>query len=429
MSDGTGRGTVRGRDFRLFWFGETVSLLGNGIAVVALPFVAVLTLHASTFVVGLLTSVAYLPWLLLGLPAGAWVDRLPRRPVMLVSDAVSFVAFVSVPVAAWADVLTIPHLLAAAFLCGCASVFFTTAQRAYLPTLLSDAELLSGNARLQGSESTAEVIGPGLAGMLVQAFGAVAGLLANALSFLVSWVSLRAIRITEPPPPPPPEVRRRRLRIEVRDGLRFLFRDRILRTLAIFSAVSNIALTGMSSIEVAFLVRTVGAGEAAVGVVLTLCGLGGVLGVLVSHQASRRWGSARAALFCLGGAAPFTLLFPLTGPGAGLVFFVVGGVGAGAGVVAANIITDTFRQRYCPPDLIGRVSASAAVISFGAIAVGGLLGGALGEWSGVRETMWMMTGLYIGATAALLCSPIRKMRDFPRSHPTLLAVESGKSVA
>ncbi|WP_405201544.1 MFS transporter [[Kitasatospora] papulosa] len=428
MSGTAGHGTVKGRDFRLFWFGETVSLLGNGIAVVALPFVAVLTLHAGTFVVGLLTSVAYLPWLLLGLPAGAWVDRLPRRPVMLVSDAVSFVAFVSVPIAAWAHVLTIPHLLAAAFICGCASVFFTTAQRAYLPTLLSDAELLSGNARLQGSESTAEIIGPGLAGMLVQAFGAVAGLLANALSFLVSWISLRAIQVTEPPPSPPPEVRRRRLRTEVRDGLRFLFRDRILRTLAVFSAVSNIALTGMSSIEVAFLVRTVGAGEAVVGAVLTLCGLGGVLGVLVSHQVSRRYGSARAVVICLCGAAPFTLLFPLTGPGAGLAFFVVGGVGVGAGVVAANIITDTFRQRYCPPDLIGRVSASAAVISFGAIAVGGLLGGVLGELSGVRETMWMMTGMYTLATVALVCSPIRKLRDFPESDGSLRAAEAEKAV-
>ncbi|GAA3768072.1 MFS transporter [Streptomyces phyllanthi] len=417
------QGSVAGREFRLFWFGETTSLLGNGIAVVALPLVAVVTLHADTFVIGLLTSVAYLPWLVLGLPAGAWVDRLPRRPVMLFCDAVSFVAFGSVPVAAWAGVLTIPHLLVAAFIGGCANVFFTTAHRAYLPTLLSDAELLAGNARLQGSESTAEVIGPGLAGLLVQAFGAVAGLLANALSFAVSWLCLRAVRTTEPPPR---AVRRRRLRTEVGDGLRFLFQDPVLRTLAVFSAVSNIALTGMSSIEVAFLVRTVGAGEAVVGAVLTLCGLGGVLGVLLSNRVSQRFGTARAALICQVGAAPFTLLFPLTGPGAGLAFFVVGGVGGGAGVVAASIITDTFRQRYCPPDLIGRISASAAVISFGAIAVGGLLGGALGELSGVRETLWMMSGLQVLSTVILLFSPIRKMRDFPESERAIFAAEAGK---
>ncbi|PRY41654.1 MFS transporter [Umezawaea tangerina] len=428
MSGTTRQGSVTGREFRLFWFGETTSLLGNGIAVVALPLVAVLTLHASTFVVGLLTSVAHLPWLVLGLPAGAWVDRLARRPVMLVADAVSFVAFLSVPIAAWADVLTIPHLLAAAFVCGCASVFFTTAQRAFLPTLLSDKELLAGNARLQGSQSTAEVIGPGLAGMLVQFFGAVAGLAANALSFLVSWLCLRAIRITEPPPPPPPEVRRRRLRTEVGDGLRFLFRDPVLRTLAAYSAVSNIALTAMSSIEVAFLVRTVGTGEAVVGAVLTLCGLGGVLGALLSHRLSRRYGSARAAVGCLLVAAPFTLLFPLTSQGAGLAFFVGGGVGVGAGAVAANIITDTFRQRYCPPDLIGRISASAAVISFGAITVGGLLGGTLGELCGVRETLWMMAGLQVSATAILLRSPIRRMHDFPESAVPLLATKGEHAI-
>ncbi|MCX4237077.1 MFS transporter [Streptomyces ortus] len=429
------QGSVGGREFRLFWFGETTSLLGNGIAVVALPLVAVITLHADTFVVGMLTSVAYLPWLILGLPAGAWVDRLSRRPVMLVSDAVSFVTFASVPAAAWADVLTVPHLLVAAFTGGCANVFFTTAHRAYLPALLRDEELLAGNARLQGSESTAEVIGPGLAGVLVQAFGAVAGLLANALSFVVSWLCLRAIRTTEPPPLPSPALRRRRLRTEVGDGLRFLFRDPVLRTLAVFSAVSNIALTGLSSIEVAFLVRTVGVGEAVLGAVLTLCGLGGVLGVVLSHPVSRRFGTARAALAFQLCAAPFTLLFPLTGPGAGLAFFVVGGVGGGAGVVAASIITDTFRQRYCPPDLIGRISASAAVISFGAIAVGGLLGGALGELFGVRETLWAMSGLQVLSTAILLFSPIRKMRDFPESERAILtagteaAVEAEKAVS
>ncbi|GHE47264.1 MFS transporter [Streptomyces longispororuber] len=418
------RGGVSGRAFRLFWLGETTSLFGNGIAVVALPLVAVLTLHADTLVVGLLTSVAYLPWLLLGLPAGAWVDRLPRRPVMLACNAVSFVAFASVPAAAWAGVLTVPHLLLAAFAGGCANVFFTTAQRAYLPTLLSDEELLAGNARLQGSESTAEVTGPGLAGVLVQAFGAVAGLLANALSFVVSWLCLRAIRTAEPPPP---AVARRRLRAEVGDGLRFLFRDPVLRTLALFSAVSNTALTGMSSIEVAFLVRTVGTGEAVVGAVLTLCGLGGILGVLISPRVSRRLGTARAALLCQVAAAPFTLLFPLTGPGAGLAFFVVGGVGAGAGVVAASILTDTFRQRYCPPELIGRISASAAVISFGAIAVGGLLGGALGSTAGVRETLWMMSGLQVLSTAILLCSPIRRMRDFPES-PRAISADAAEKV-
>ncbi|URN14595.1 MULTISPECIES: MFS transporter [Streptomyces] len=426
MTDGPHRGSVVGRGFRLFWFGETVNLLGNGIAVVVLPLVAVLTLHAGTLVVGLLTSVAYLPWLILGLPAGAWVDRLPRRPVMLVCNAVSFVAFASVPAAAWAGALTIPHLLLTAFVGGCADVFFTTAQRAYVPTLLSDAELLAGNARLQGSESTAEVVGPGLAGLLVQAFGAATGLLANALSFLVSWLCLRTIRTTEPPPP---AVRRRRLRTEVGDGLRFLFRDPVLRTLAVFSAVSNIALTGLSSIEVAFLVRTVGVGEAVAGAVLTLCGLGGILGVLLSNRVSHRFGTARAVLICQVGAAPFTLLFPLTGPGAGLAFFVVGGVGAGAGVVAANVITDTFRQRYCPPDLIGRISASAAVTSFGAIAVGGLLGGVLGEMSGVRETLWTMSGLQVLATGILLFSPIRKMRDFPEGERATSRIGEGKVMA
>ncbi|MEV6133409.1 MFS transporter [Streptomyces violaceusniger] len=401
--------TVAGRDFRLFWFGETASLLGTSIGSVALPLVAVVALGAGPFTVGLLTAVAWLPWLVFGLPAGVWIDRLSRRRMMLVCNGVSFAAFASIPVAAWFGALSTGHLLVAATVGGCANVFFTTAYRAYLPALLAHGELLSGNTWLQGSASTMQVLGPGAAGLLAQSIGAVSGLAADALSFGVSALCLRAIRTVEPRP----EARRRRLRDEVARGLRFITRDPFLRGLVAFSAVSNVALTGMSSIEVVFLVDTLDAGQGAVGLVLAVCGCGGVVGAVLSARIAGRFGTARAALLCQGAAASMALLMPLAGPGAGLLFFAVGGAGLGCGVVASCVITDTFRQQYCPPGLIARVSASSAVVTYGAIPLGGLLGGGLGSALGVRTTLWCMTVLQALSLTILLAGPIRGLRDFP----------------
>jgi MFS family permease len=191
-------GLLGQRDFRLLWTGETTSCLGSSIGGIALSLVALTVLHASVFAVSALTAAAWLPWVLVGLPAGAWVDRWPRRPVMIAADVVSAAAFGSVPVAAWCGVLTTAQLMCAALAGGTASVFFKTAYRAFLPALLTADDLLEGNAKLQGSEQVANVAGPGAAGLIAQPAGAVCGVLADAASFAVSAVCLFRLRVAEP---------------------------------------------------------------------------------------------------------------------------------------------------------------------------------------------------------------------------------------
>ena len=208
-------GLLAQRDFRLLWTGETTSCLGSSIGGVALPLVALSVLHASVLAVSALTAAAWLRWVLIGLPAGAWVDRLLRRPVMIAADVVSVAAFGSVPVAAWCGALTTVQLMFAALAGGTASVFFKTAYRAFLPALLAADDLLEGNARLQGSEQVANVAGPGAAGVIAQAAGAVCGVLADAASFAVSAICLSRIRVAEPPR----VARRRNLRHEIGEGL------------------------------------------------------------------------------------------------------------------------------------------------------------------------------------------------------------------
>lgn len=401
------KGLWGNRDFRLLWSGETTSMLGSMVATTALPLVAVVTLRASTFQVALLTAVAWLPWLVIGLPAGAWVDRLPKRPVMLVCNTVSMAVFGSVPIAAAFGLLSMPYLLAAALLGGITKVFFTLAYRAYLPALVGPDELLEANAKLDGSESASQVAGPGLAGLLAQAFGPVSGILADAVSFGVSVLCVRGIRVREKVVPPV----RTPLRSQIGEGLRFALGDRYLRTLMTFGAVSNLALTGYSSIQIVFLSRTLGASPGLVGLVLALAATGGVLGAALAGRLGARFGTARAFLLCEVFAAPTLFLGPLSGPGWGLAPAVVAVFGVCAGVVASNVLTTTFRQRYCPPELYSRINSSSAIVNYGTIPLAGVLGGVLGETIGVRETLWVASVVLVAALPIL--APFQKLRDFP----------------
>ncbi|HEX3814648.1 MAG TPA: MFS transporter [Mycobacteriales bacterium] len=408
------------RDFRLLWTGETTSKFGSSISGIALSLVAVSTLHASTFVVAVLSAAAWLPWLLIGLPAGAWIDRWPRRPVMIACDLVSLCLFLSIPIAAWLGVLSIVQLLLVAVLVGVATVFFQTAYGAFLPSLLPPEDLQEGNAKLQGSASAVQVVGPGAGGLLAEVFGAVTGLVADAASFLVSAVCLLRIRTREEPAP---VVHRRSLREEIGAGLRFVTRDPYLRVLMAFGATANLALTGYQAIVVVFLVRVVGVGSGAVGLLMAATSLGGVAGALVSSRVARRFGTARAVLLCELCGPPFGLLIPLTGKGFGLIFFAVGGFLVVAGVVASNVIQSGFRQAYVPADLRGRVSTSSAFLNYGAIPIGALLGGTLGTALGVRPTLWLMTGLLALSGLLLLAGPARHRRDYPTEPAAVRVLE------
>jgi MFS family permease len=411
-------GLFRHRDFRLLWIGQTTSKLGSSVTGVALPLVAVATLHTGTFQVALLSAATWLPWLLIGLPAGAWVDRLPRRPVMLACDLAGLLLFLSVPVAAWLDRLTFAHLLAVALGAGTASVFFQTAYQVYLPSLLDRDEVAEGNAKLQATEAAAQVGGPGVAGLITQLAGAVNALLADAASFLFSALFLLAIRARPPRPDRAP--RSRTLRQEVGEGLRFVARDPYLRVLTLFSALSNIGLIGYQSILVVFLVREVGVSPGAVGGLVAATGLGGTLGAASATAAARRFGSARAMLAAEIGAAPFGLLIPLATPGRGLATAVVGGFGVGAGVAVGNVLKGSFRQTYSPHGLLGRVTVSMQLVGYGTIPLGALLGGALGTAFGVRPAMWIIMGGLALTGPILLIGPLRRHRDLPgRPAPRL----------
>ncbi|MFF7856976.1 MFS transporter [Streptomyces sp. NPDC007904] len=401
-------------DFRLLWTGETVSGLGNSITVVALPLIAVEVLDASSTAVGLLAGAVWLPWLLAGLPVGAWVDRMHKRPLMIACDLVAVVALVSIPLAAWLDALTFQHLVVVALTCGTAAVCFSTAYHSYIRIVLDGRDLLEGNATLQGSEAATQVAGPGAAGLLAQAFGAVTALLADAVTFLVSAVCLRRISAVEPDSAP--DEGRVPLRRQIGEGLRFVGQDRYLRPMVTWGAVINMGLMGYQAIQVVFLVRAVGLDPAVVGLLLTSGSTGGIVGALAATRVSRRFGTARGLLLLHIATAPFALLLPMTTAGPGLLLFAMGAFLVGIGVSVANVVVGSFRQTYCPPHMLGRVVATAMVINHSAIPLGSLLGGVLGDAVGYRPAMWIMTGVVACSWLILATSPMRHERDLPQTH-------------
>ncbi|MEU6974982.1 MFS transporter [Streptomyces sp. NPDC046371] len=398
------------RNVRLLLVGETTSKLGTSVTSVLLPLVAVTALDASPFMMGVLTAAPWLPWLLIGLPAGAWVDRLAPRRVMLVCNGVSAAVFVSVPLTWWLGALTLGHVLAAALVSGAASVFFSTAYSAYLPRLVPTDALMGRNAQLQAGDQAARVAGPGLGGVIAHTVGSVPGLLLDAASFVVSTVCLLAIRTEGPGPAPAP---RRPLGREIADGLRFVVGDPWVRAVTAFGAAVNLAMAGFQAVQIVFLVRTVGVGSDTLGWLVSCGGLGGVLGGLVAGRLARRLGTARALLAVQFAAAPFGLLAGLAGPGPRLAFFVLGTGVMFAGVVACNVIVVSFRQAYCPPGMLGRVTATTLFLNFGTIPVGALLGGSLASLVGARATLWVVTAALPAAGLFLVVGPLRGLRDLP----------------
>jgi MFS family permease len=396
--------------FRRLWFGQSISELGSQVTTLALPLAAVLVLRASTFQVGLLTTAGYAAFLLVGLPAGAWVDRLRRRPIMIAADVVRALALASIPIAYALGVLTLGQLYAVTFLTGVASVFFDVAYMSYLPGLVGLDNVVDANGKLQATVSLAQVGGPSVAGVLVGALGAPFAFLADAASFVVSVGSLTAIGYREPTPE---RSGHRTMRAEVAEGIAFVAREPILRMISGCTSTWNLFNSAIYAITVVFLVRQVHLAAATIGLIMSAGAVGGVIGGVSAALLRRRLGSARVIWVSAIVTAPFALLIPLTFPGVGLAFFGVSTFVISFGSVVYNVSQASFRQLLCPPGLLGRMNATVRFIVWGTLPLGGLLGGVLGGWLGNREAIWVCAVGVALAPAWLLASPLRRLRDTP----------------
>ncbi|HUY63474.1 MAG TPA: MFS transporter [Acidimicrobiales bacterium] len=401
----------RGRDFRLLWGGETVSEVGSQVSLLALPLVAVTTLNATVFQVGLLTASQTAAFLLVGLPAGAWVDRLRHRPVMIVADVGRAFAFGSIPAAAAWGSLTMVQLYVVALVCGVLTVFFDVAYQSILPSLVGRDGLVAANARLGGSQEVAHVAGPSLAGWLVQLVGAPYAVAVDAGSFLVSGAAIGAID-TDQAPPARAGPRRGALRREIMEGLRFVLGHRTLRAIAGTTSTANLFGSVVAAVQIVFLVRVVHLHSGEIGLLLAGGSVGGVLGALVASPLARVFGSAKTTIGAIVVSSLGVYLYPLARPGPWVALFSVGFFLEGFGAVVYNVNQVSFRQALCPPELLGRMNATMRFIVWGTMPLGGLLGGVLGGAIGIRPTMWLAAAGATTAVVWLLASPMRSVRDY-----------------
>lgn len=387
------RGLWRQRDFTLLWLGHASSQAGFRVGGIAMALLAVNTLSATAFAMGLLSAAQSLGVLLVGLPAGAWVDRVRRRRLMLAMDLVRAAVLLSVPVAGLAGVLSLPQLVVVALCVGVASVFFDVSQQSYLPTLVGRDRLLDANAKLQLSQSVTTVGGPALGGALVGAVGASNAVLATGLSFLGSAAFLRRIRAAEAMPAGSSHPR---LVSEIAEGVRFVLRDGALRAIAFTTATGNLFMSMILSLMVFFLVRTVGLSPVGTGLVVAAAGVGGVTAALTARWWTLAFGQTRTIWLALLVTQPFGLLLPLARPGWGLALFALGWFALGYGGTLYNVAQVSFRQARCPDRLLGRVQASNRFLAWGSLPIGALLGGALGTWLGARGAITVAAAGLVG---------------------------------
>jgi len=403
----------RNRDFGLLWFGEGVSVLGNATTSVLLPLLAVVAFDAGPGWMGLLTAAAWAPWLLIGLPAGAWVDRLPVRRVMVASDLAAAVVLASVPLAWALGHLTLLHVVLAALGNGVCTVFFRAAYPALVRQVAPRAQQEQAFARLFGTESAMQVAGPGVGGLLAQLGSSALGLAVDAASFLVSAACLARLRLRPDPAPSRPATPSAPLRTRIGEGVDYIRGDRLLRFFTVLGGVSNFGLTGYGALLVLFLVRQLHLAPAAVGAVMATGSLGGFVGAAVATRLSARLGSARSLVALQLLAGPTALLLPLATPGVGLVWFVLGQLLVGTGVVAGNVIRGAWRNRYVPESMLARQVTTTQVVNFGTMPLAGLAAGWLGAELGLRPTIALMAAIHTAACLAMFWSPLRGMRDLP----------------
>lgn len=397
-------------DFRRFWLGQTVSLFGSQVTFLALPMTAILALHASPLQLGLLGFAAFAPYLVLTLPAGAWIDRRRRRPILLVSNLARAGLIAIVPIDAVFGTLSFPLLIAVALGMGVFSVLFEVAYQAYLPALVDRGDLAAANARLVGSMSAASVGGPGLGGMLVSIAGAPFALLADAASYVVAGLSLAGIRRTEPIPGGPPV---RNMRAEIAEGLRVTFGHGLLRAFALEAAAYNLFTSAITTVFLLFATRELGLEPAMVGMLFAIGAVGSVVGSLVARPMGARFGFGRTIAFAmLVACLPFIAL-PFAGGPKPLAATIVGAVFVldGLGVSIATVYVLTIRQAATPNRLLARMNASYRALGYGVIPIGALLGGAAAEVLGLRTALLLAAAGVAAAPLFVVLSPIVRFRN------------------
>jgi MFS family permease len=417
--------------FLRLWAAETISHFGSSITGIALPFVAITLLNAGPLEVAILNLADFLPFLLIGLLAGALVDRLPRRAVLIGSDLGRAALILTIPVAYLAGLLTLTQLIAVGFSVGVLTVFFDVAYQAYLPSLIGRKDLVEGNSKLEFSRSAASLLGPGLGGLLVEVLRAPVAMLVDAISFLASALLLTTIKdraaaanLTIGETPEKGDSRTEKpahgaMRREVAEGLRFVFGHPVLRTIGAATATSNLFSSIGGAAFMLFAINELKMSPALIGAAFSIGSVGGLVASLVAGRLSRRFGVGRVIVATVALGGPFEFAVGLGSAGADVLnLFLIAAAGfamGGSGTIY-NINQVSLRQAITPEAMSGRMNATMRWFVWGTMPIGSIIGGIIGETLGVRAAI-LIGGA--GATLAfvpLLFGPVWRIKEMPTAE-------------
>jgi MFS family permease len=374
------------RDFRLLWGGHAISEFGSAISSLALPLLAVTLLAAGEAETGMLAAAGYFGWLVVSLPAGAIVDRVPKKGLMIFCDLSRAAVLAAVVVMAGTGQLGLGALYVAALAIGVLTVFAEIACWSLVPLVLPTSELVAGNSRLATTGALARIAGPPAAGLMTDLFcGVSRAVAADSLSYVVSAICLSPVR--SPNPAGQKSKARIGLRAEIGEGLAFVLGHPVLRRIVLTSATSGLFRAMLYALLVVFLVRDLHANGAMAGLVFGLGGAGGVLGAIVLQPLAKRFGSARLLWFVplTFGSLPLAIAF--APPGWGLAVVAFGLVADGFSSTVYNVLQISYRQAICPPVLLGRMNATVRWLIRGGQPIGAVLGGGLATLGGIRPAL------------------------------------------
>ena len=413
--DPRSRSLFRHPDFVKLWSAETISQFGTQVTLLALPIIAATTLNVTPFEFGLLSTIEFLPFILLSLPAGVWVDRLRRRPILIAGDLIRAAALVSIPIAFALNALTIWQLYIVGFINGCATVFFDVAYQSYLPSLVDRDKIVDGNAKLETSRSAAQITGPGVAGVIIGAVTAPFAIAVDALSFIGSALFMFAIRRDEPAPEPRLNEHGERpsMRSEITEGLRYVGGHRLLRSIAATTGLSNFFNNILYSILILYLVRELSVTPQLLGLAFSLGAVGFLVGALIANRLATRFGVGPTIVLAVMVSGPAELLIPLASPDLAVPLVAASVFLGGIGNVVYNINQVSLRQAITPERMQGRMNATMRFIVWGTIPIGSIVGGTLGGLIGLHETIWIgaIGGVFV--FLPVFFSPVRRLRTIP----------------
>lgn len=400
-------------DFLRLWGAETVSLWGTQVTLLALPTAAILALHAGSMEVGLLLALQQLSFLFVGPFAGVMADRLSRRHIMVVADLGRMLILGSIPLAFALGHLTMAHLLLVTAVVGILTVFFDVSYQSYLLTLVSRTNLVEGNAKLALGDASARIGGPALAGILIQVVGAATAITADALSYLASALSLISIKKQEPRSALPAENGTKGVFLEAREGLEVVFCNPILRFIAIVNTLQNLGISIAEAVVLIFAYRRLLLSPGVVGIAMAIGSIGFVLGALLASSTARKLGiGPTLAIFGFIGGFSY-LLIPLGVFGTPALFIVLWRLLYGLQLPIYDINQISLRQAVTPDRLQGRMNATMRTASFGALGVGALVGGFLGNQLGLVLTILLGGIIYCMGSLLMLSRSMITLRDLP----------------